>query len=74
MSKTHSISKNPAMLALNILAALLIGYQYIFILVQVWQLNSKVLINIAWYSQINTCISYCPKYISLHIAVIPNIL
>ena len=55
------LSKLHAVLALNILVLILLGYQYhiswfflIFsFLIQVWQLNNKVLRNIAWYSLIH---------------------
>ena len=89
MSITYSIGKVPfqdtlqhlelskvrTMLALIILVVLLQDINIIFSdPCPSLQLNNKVLRNIAWDSLINTCISYCPKHISLHIAVIPNIL
>ena len=47
------------MFALNILVVLLtamVSISYFLTLFQVWQLNHKVLRNLAWYSSINTCI------------------
>ena len=64
LSKVHTV------LALNILVVYTtdrVSVSFFLILVQVWQLNNKVLRNIAWYNLINTCISHSYLNISLYI-------